>query len=101
MLLWPNQTPSPAEALVSPLWVHEPSVNTVTSWGGRRLGGRQAGFNDLFLGFVKILRFSWISPEDVVLGLKILTSSGGPIAWDVAAFWSSMDVSSLGGFMLS
>src|SRR5258707_2590161 len=93
--------PAPAEALVLLLWVQDPSVKTVTSWGGWRVGGRQVGFRDLFLGLVKIRRFSWISPEDNSFRLKNLTSSGGPIAWVSVAFRSSMGILSLRGFLSS
>ena len=93
--------PAPAEALVLLLWVQDPSVKTVTSWGGRRVVGCQVGFRDLFLGLVKIHKFSWILPEDNSFRLESLTSSGGPIAWVSAAFRSSMGILLLRGFVSS
>ena len=52
------------------------------------LGSLLAVSRDHFMGFVKILKFLCISPEDDTSWLNIFTSPGGPIACSCAAFLS-------------
>src|SRR5258708_10295832 len=53
------------------------------------LGSLLAVSRDCFMGFVKILKFSCISPEDDTSWLNIFTSPAGSIACARAAFLSS------------
>ncbi len=55
----PNHTPILVVTLESPLREHEPSVKAVMLRGDLGMGSLLAGARDLFLGFVKILRWSW------------------------------------------
>ena len=52
------------------------------------LGSLLAVSRDCFMGFVKILKFSCISPEDDTSWLNIFTSPGGLIVCSHAAFLS-------------
>src|SRR5258708_6420559 len=86
--LGPNQVPIPAQALVSPLRRQEPLVKMVVlrgEWEGRAL---LAGDRESFFGLTKMQRCSWMSPKDVVDGLKILTFLAGSIALALVAIWS-------------
>ena len=65
-----NHTPSPAEAFVSPLWMHNPSVKAMVSWGGLWLGGHHAGVGDFLFGLMKICKCLCISPEEVMFGVS-------------------------------
>src|SRR5258708_2013168 len=81
-LLVPNQTLMPALAFVLPFRLQD-------------LGSRLAVSVLCLEGVVKILRLSWIRPVVVSLGSKILTLSGEPITFLVAASLSSLVMPSL------
>ena len=84
----PNQTPKLARALASLLRMHDPLVNMVVLCGGWVGGSLLAGDRESFLGFPNIWRCSWMSPEDDVDGLNILTLLAGPIALALATCMS-------------
>ncbi len=75
----PNQTPRPALAFVFLLRLQDLSVKAMMSGGFCILGSHLTDSSFCFLGFVKIQKFLWIVPVEVMQGSKILTSPGGPM----------------------
>ena len=86
-LLWLNQMPDPAFALVSPSSRHELSVYAMIS--PNRPGKVMSGWSMWFLGGPKTLRWFQVSWGSCLGKLKMSTSSGFLIT-----YWQSLDLSS-------
>ena len=85
----PNHTPSPARASTSPFLLQDPSVYTTMSLGFVLAVSLVAWVLDLLQGLPRILKFSYISPVEVMLELKSLTLLGFPTACLLVASVSS------------
>src|SRR5258705_8669568 len=84
----PNHTPSLAWVFASPFLLQDPSVYTTMSSGFVLAASLVAWVLDLLYVLLRILKFSCMSPVEVILGLKNFTLSGFLIAYLLATLVS-------------